>query len=94
MCHVSVGHVARGAEAEGIPTVTVMVEAFAHRAREAKIPRTLTTHFPMGRPLGAVHDRSRQRDVLEHAFGLLETARAPGTVEHYPHPWRTAPANS
>lgn len=74
--------------------MTVMVEAFAHRAREAKIPRTLTTHFPMGRPLGAVGDRSRQRDVLEHAFGLLATATAPGAVEQYPNAWRMAPADS
>jgi hypothetical protein len=74
-----------------MPTVTVMVEAFAHRAREAMLPRTLTTRFPMGRPLGAVHDRQRQRAVVERAFGMLESADVPGTIERFPDPWRIAP---
>ena len=74
MCHVSVGHVARGLESAGIATTTIMVEAFRHRAEEMMIPRTLTTRFPMGRPLGAPNDVDRQLDVIRAALGLLETA--------------------
>jgi len=85
---VSVGHIARGAEEAGIATVTVMIEAFEHRAREARFARTLSTHFPMGRPLGAVHDRERQRAVLESAFNLLETATEAPTIERFGQRWR------
>jgi hypothetical protein len=89
---VSVGHVARALEEAGIPTVTVMVKAFQHRAEQMMIPRTLITRFPMGRPLGAVHDRERQTDVVLTALAMLESATAPGTIEQYAHSYRPAPS--
>lgn len=85
---MSVGHVARALEDAGIATTTVMVEAFRHRAIEMKIPRTLTTRFPMGRPLGAPNDVERQLDVIRTALGLLETATEPGTIVSYPGAYR------
>ena len=88
MCHVSVGHVARGLESAGIATTTILVEAFRHRAEEMMIPRTLTTRFPMGRPLGAPNDVERHLDVIRAALDLLETATEPGTIVPYPHGYR------
>jgi hypothetical protein len=67
-----------------------MVEAFRHRAEQMMFPRTLLTRFPMGRPLGAANDRERQTDVVATALNMIETANGPGTVEQYPHPFRTA----
>ena len=88
MCHVSVGHVARGLESAGIATTTILVEAFRHRAEEMMIPRTLTTRFPMGRPLGAPNDVERHLDVISAALDLLETATEPGTIVPYAHAYR------
>ena len=88
---MSVGHIARGLEQAGVPTVTVMVKAFQHRAEQMKLPRTLLTRFPMGRPLGAVHDRERQADVVTKALELLVTATEAGTVVDYAEKYRTAP---
>lgn len=91
MCHVSVGHVARAIEESGIPTVTVMVRAFEHRAREMKIPRTLVVKHPMGRPLGAAGDATRHHAVLRAAFDLLKTATGGGIVVEFPEAYRPRP---
>lgn len=85
---MSVGHVARALEASGIPTVTLMVGAFRHLAETMSLPRVLVTPHPMGRPLGAPGDVQRQRDVIEDALSLLETATAGGTVIERDAPYR------
>lgn len=88
---MSVGHITRGLEEAGVPTLTVMVKAFQHRAEQMMLPRTLLTRFPMGRPLGAVNDHERQADVVKTALDLLATATEPGTVVDYAEKYRTAP---
>lgn len=85
---MSVGHVARGLEEAGIPTVTVMVRAFRHVAEAMKLPRTVLTRNPMGRTLGAPGDTERQREVLEAAFSLLETASRPAAIVQMEQPFR------
>ncbi len=62
-------------------TVTVFVEAFSHYAKAMHLPRTLVTPHPMGRPLGPPGDTARQREVLEAALGLVDTADRPGVIE-------------
>jgi hypothetical protein len=89
---VSVGHVSRAIEESGIPTATIMVKAFEHRARELRIPRTLIVRHPMGRPLGAACDSARQREVLDATFDLAESAQENGTIIEYPGFYRPAPA--
>ena len=88
MCHVSVGHVARGFEEAGIPTVSVFVRAFKHVAEGMNVPRTLLTPHPMGRPLGAAGDRDRQRRVIEAALGLVDSATEGGTIAEFDGVWR------
>jgi hypothetical protein len=44
------------------------------------LPRTVITHHPMGRPLGAPGDRETQRKVILSAFKLLETASEGGMM--------------
>jgi hypothetical protein len=85
---VSVGHVARAVEEAGIPTVVVMVRAFAHVAERMTLPRTVITAHPMGRPFGPVHDAIRQRLVLDAALDLAESAEGPGTVVEVEGPFR------
>ncbi len=94
MCHVSVGHVGRAIEESGIPTVTVMVKAFEHRARELKSPRTLVVEHPMGRPLGAAGDTARQHEVLNAAFDLLGSATENGTIAEFPETYRPRPLDA
>ena len=91
MCHVSVGHVARAIEESGIPTVTIVTKAFAHRAHEMKFPRTLVVKHLLGRPMGAAHDTERQNHVLNAALSLLESATANATIEEFPESYRTGP---
>ncbi|MCJ7701007.1 MAG: hypothetical protein MUO62_05450 [Anaerolineales bacterium] len=80
---MSVGHVARLLEAEGIATVVVAARAFRPRMEVMKLPRLLLTPHLMGRPLGPAGDAAAQRAVLRAAFKLLETALAGGTVIEY-----------
>lgn len=80
MCHVSVGHVARILEERGIATVTVMIGAFAHHAMQMKLPRTVVTRNPMGRPLGPPGAAQAQRRVIEAALALIDTTEEPGAI--------------
>lgn len=82
---MSVGHVARFFEAQGIPTVIVAVEAFGDTLEAMHVPRALLTPFPMGRPFGVPGDSARQSDVLKTALTLLEEAKTSKTIVHYLH---------
>lgn len=88
---MSVGHVARAIEESGVPTVTVMTKAFAHRAREMSVPRTLVVRHLLGRPMGAAHDVERHTRVVNAAFELLESATNAGTIEELPECYRPWP---
>lgn len=79
MCHESVGLVARALEAAGISTVSVFVDSFAHIAARLRVPRVLVTPHLVGRTMGPVGDRARQRKTVEAALRLLVEAPAPGT---------------
>lgn len=66
----------------GIATVSIFVRAFRHRAVQLQVPRVLITPHLMGRTVGPVGDRQRQRQVVDAALTLLETARtAPAIVD-------------
>jgi len=88
---VSVGHVARAVEEAGIPTVTIMTRAFAHRATEMMIPRSLVVNHPMGHSMGAALDAERQSEVLVAAFDVLESATASGTTVEFGPAFRPRP---
>ena len=77
MCHGSVGLVARALEAAGIPTVSVFVRAFAHVAGKLRLPRVLVTPHLMGRTVGPVGDRARQREGVAAALRLLVESDGP-----------------
>lgn len=90
---MSVGHVARGFEEAGIPTISVFVRAFRHVAEVMKVPRTVITQHPMGRPLGSPGDQERQRKVIEAALGLLDSATGGGAVVEVDDAWRPGAVN-
>lgn len=70
--------VARHLEANGIPTVVIATARDI--VESAAVPRLLFVDFPLGAPCGEPFDIAQQRDVLEMAFRLLETATAPCTT--------------
>jgi len=59
--------------------VCVAVQALRHRIEELGAPRALITPHLMGRTIGPVGDRARQRAVVTAALELLESATGPGT---------------
>jgi hypothetical protein len=63
--------------------VSVFVRAFEHRAVQLQVPRTLVTPHLMGRTIGPVDDRARQRAVVDAALELLEEATAGATVRRF-----------
>lgn len=91
---MSVGHVGRALEESGIATVTVMVKAFEHRAREMNMPRALIVKHPMGRPMGAAGDTERQHEILRAAFDLASSATDNGAVVEFPKAFRPRPLDA
>jgi hypothetical protein len=84
-----VGLVSRAIEAAGIPTATLdMIWIYQ---RLVGMPRVAAIEHPFGRPYGDVGDASRQREVLEAALELVETASEPGEVRHLPFRWHEEP---
>jgi hypothetical protein len=63
--------------------VSVFVRAFEHRAVQLQVPRTLVTPHLMGRTIGPVGDRARQRAVVDAALELLEEATTGATVRRF-----------
>jgi hypothetical protein len=63
--------------------VCVAVEAFRHRVEALGVPRTLVTPHLMGRTVGPVGGRARQRAVVAAALDLLESASEPGTSQTF-----------
>ncbi|BHH83074.1 hypothetical protein [Desulforhopalus sp. 52FAK] len=78
---MSVGHIARGFEEAGIPTVVIAAIPFAKRLEVMSLPRVLLTPNLVGRVLGNPNDSKYQRGVLQKAVALLVAAEKNGTVE-------------
>lgn len=47
--------------------------------------------YPYGRPVGQVHDREGQREVLVAALSFLEKAERPGQIFNLPFTWPEQP---
>lgn len=64
----------------------MFVSAFAHVAGRLQVPRALITPHLMGRTIGPVGDRRRQREVVDAALRLLGTASGGATREDFRAP--------
>jgi hypothetical protein len=85
VCHQSVALAARYLEANGIPTV--VLGCAKDIVEYCGVPRFLFSDFPLGNAAGKPHDRSSQRETLELALALLETATEAGTTVINPQAW-------
>lgn len=77
--------VARYLEEHGLPTVVI---ATARDIVETcGVARMVFTDFPLGNPCGEPHDTAMQRQIVNAALGLLESAEAPRTTVQSPFVW-------
>lgn len=60
--------------------MSVYIRAFAHVAERLRVPRVLVTPHLMGRTIGPVGDRERQRHTVEAALQVLVDANEAQTV--------------
>ncbi len=51
------------------------------------VARFVFSDFPLGNPCGKPHNVAMQRDIVEIALHLLETARYPHTTIQVPFVW-------
>ena len=85
MCHQTVSLVARHLEAEGIPTV--IMGCAKDIVEHCGVPRFLWSDFPLGNEAGRPFDVDSQRQTLELALRVLESAPAPRTTVQSPLTW-------
>ncbi len=77
---MSVGHIARGLEEAGIPTVIVAVKSFAPRMQMMSLPRVVLTNNLLGRVFGYPNETDAQMRTLVAALDVLEHAEKNGTI--------------
>jgi D-proline reductase (dithiol) PrdB len=77
--------VARHIEADGIPTV--IMGCAKDIVEHCGVPRFLFSDFPLGNSAGRPFDVDSQRETLELAFRVLESAPAPRTTVQSPQRW-------
>ena len=61
---------------------TVALSSIRGQIETTSPPRALHCEFPLGRPLGKPNDADFQREVIEHAFALLDETSGPVLVDH------------
>jgi len=81
--------VSRHLEANGLPTV--MVGSARDVVEHCGVPRFLFNDFPLGNPCGHPWRADMQREVVETALGLLETATGPRTTVVSRFAWKDDP---
>ena len=89
ICHQTLSLVARHLEQNGIPTV--VMGCAKDIVEYCGVPRFLFSDFPLGNPAGRPHDPRSQRETLDLALTLLETAPGPRTTTQNPLRWSDDP---
>jgi len=85
VCHQTVSLVARHLEAHGIPTV--IMGCAKDIVEHCGVPRFLFSDFPLGNQAGRPFDAESQRQTLELALRVLESARGSRTTVQSPLRW-------
>ncbi len=90
ICHQSISLAARHLEANGLPTV--VMGCAKDIVEHVGVPRFLFSDFPLGNGAGRPHDHASQRQTLQLALGLLESATGPRTTGQSPLVWPGDPS--
>jgi len=85
ICHQTLSLVARHLEQNGISTV--VMGCARDIVEHCGVARLLFSDFPLGNPAGRPHDPQSQRETLDLALTLLETAPRAGTTMQNPQKW-------
>ena len=85
MCHQTVSLAARHVEANGIPTV--IMGCAKDIVEYCGVPRFLFSDFPLGNSAGRPFDVESQRQTLELALQVLESAPGARTTMQSPIRW-------
>ena len=85
MCHKTVSLAARHLEAHGVPTV--IMGCAKDIVEHCGVPRFLFSDFPLGNSAGRPFDIDSQRQTLELALRVLESAPAARTTVQSPLRW-------
>ena len=85
MCHQTVSLAARHLEADGIPTV--ILGCAKDIVEYCGVPRFLFSDFPLGNSAGRPFDVESQRQTLELALRVLESAPGARTTMQSPIRW-------
>ncbi len=85
VCHQTISLVARHLEANGIPTVVMAVARDI--VETVGVARFVFVDFPLGNPTGEPFQFDQQRELLEIALKLIETATEPRTTTQAPFKW-------
>jgi hypothetical protein len=85
VCHQTVSLVARHLEAHGIPTV--IMGCARDIVEHCGVPRFLWSDLPLGNQAGRPFDVDSQRQTLELALRVLESAPAARTTVQSPLRW-------
>ena len=85
MCHQTVSLAARHLEENGISTV--VMGCAKDIVEYCGVPRFLFSDFPLGNSSGRPFDRASQRQTLELALRVLESAPGPRTTVQSPLRW-------
>ena len=88
VCHQTLSLAARMLEVNGI--ATVVMGCAKDIVEHVGVPRFVFSDFPLGNAAGRPRDPDSQRQTLELALSLLETARAPRTTVESPLVWKGA----
>jgi hypothetical protein len=76
---------ARTLEAAGLSTIIVTNMPFW--AEKIGTPRTLAVEYPYGHTLGLPGETQSQMRLIHQALEVLDTAKEPGHLVHYPEAW-------
>jgi len=85
VCHQTVSLAARHLEADGIPTV--ILGCAKDIVEYCGVPRFLFSDFPLGNSAGRPFDVESQRQTLELALRVLESAPGARTTMQSPIRW-------
>lgn len=86
VCHQTLSLVARHLEANGISTV--IIGSALDVVEHCGVPRFYFTDFPLGNPCGHPWRADMQREIVQQALTLFETAKAPRTTVKAPFAWK------
>jgi hypothetical protein len=85
VCHQTVGLIARHAEANGIPTLSMSSARDITAA--VNPPRATFLDWPLGHTSGRPHRPDLNERILRAALAAFERIDAPGTIVDLDEPW-------